>query len=218
MRHAFLWLACAAACGGDSGTASDTGSEAGTSGASQGSSGDADGSEGSSAAATTGTDGGSSGTDGGSGGSSGSSGGSSGSTGAADGSSSGESSTTGVLPDGCAGIDVIELLDPMVTPIDAASWLPGGSVTVGATLSNDGPDFLDYPSIVVESDHDLVTSASPNNSLFGILQGQAVPLSVVFDADASVPSGTQVTFTIRMATLDTVCPNGAVVEVVGTVQ
>jgi hypothetical protein len=113
---------------------------------------------------------------------------------------------------------MIELLDPYVTPLDAGSWLPGGSVTVGATMHNPGPDFLDYPSIVVESDNALVTSGAPGNQLFGILMDQSIDIYATFDADDSIAHGTDVTFTIRMASLDNVCPNGDSVEVVGTVE
>lgn len=144
-----------------------------------------------------------------------------GSTSTVDDSSSSDegSSSTGELPDGCAGIDVIELLDPYVTPIDAATWLPGGSVMVGATMHNGGSeDFLDYPSIIVESDDPLVTSGAPGNQLFGILAGDSVDIFVQFDADDAITPGSDVTFTIRMATLDTPCPNGDSVEVVGTIE
>ncbi len=211
-------LVCGAACGGEPVAATAGESEAGATTAST-SPGSDDGT-GAAHGSTTSVDGSGSSSSEAASSSSGSSGGSgsSGSTGAVEDTSSSDGSTTGALPEGCFGIDTVALLDPVVTPIDADSWSPGGSVTVGATLSNPGPDFVDYPSIVVESDHPQVTSAAPNNSLFAILTGQAVPLSVVFIADRAVPPGTEVTFTIRMATLETVCPNGAVVEVAGTVQ
>lgn len=135
----------------------------------------------------------------------------------ADETSSDEASSTGEVPEGCAGIEMIELLDPYVTPIDAATWEPGGSVTVGVTMYNPGPDFLDYPSIVVESDDPLVTSAAPGNQLFAILEDQSVELMVTFDADDAIASGTEVTFTIRMAVLETVCPNGDAIDVQATV-
>ena len=129
-----------------------------------------------------------------------------------DGSSS-DDGTTGPIPDECDGIEMIELLDPFVTPVDSKSWTPGGSVTVGATMHNPGPDYISYPSIIVESDNPLVTSGMPNNSLFAILEDQSLEIYVTFEADDATLAGTEVTFTIRMASLDNVCPNGDAVEV-----
>ena len=208
MRLACLLPVLVLACGGDDGavntaTESSTSTDATTTTASAGTTGDAtsnggstDGDElgtSSSAADTTGTT-------------------------AADDSSSGGAASTGDIPVDCVGIEPIELLDPFVTPIDAPAWMPGGSVTVGATMHNNGPDFLDYPSIIVESDDPLVTSGAPGHQLFGILEDQSVEISVVFDADRAIAPGTDVEFTIRMAVLDVVCPNGAVAQVQATVE
>lgn len=140
-------------------------------------------------------------------------------TGVADESSTGtDESSTGEVPEECVGIEMIELLDPYVMPIDAATWEPGGSVTVGVTMHNPGPDYTDYPSIIVESDDPLVTSAAPGNQLFAILEDMSTELMVTFDADDAIAPGTEVTFTIRMASLDVVCPNGDVIEVQATVE
>jgi hypothetical protein len=133
-------------------------------------------------------------------------------------SSSDDGSSTGDIPEVCVGIDVIELQTPFATPVDAATWAPGGSVSIGATLYNSGADYGNYPSIVVESDHPMVTSPTPGNQLFAIFGGQSIELSVVFEADDAIARGTDVTFTIHMASLDTVCPNGDTVEVVATVE
>ena len=135
-----------------------------------------------------------------------------------DGSSSDGDSTTGPIPEECEGIEMIELTDPYVTPLDAKAWTPGGSVTVGATMYNPGPEYTNYPSIVVESDNPLVTSGMPNFSLFAILEDMSTEVSVTFAADDSVESGTEVTFTIYMASLDMVCANGDSIEVTATVD
>jgi hypothetical protein len=133
-------------------------------------------------------------------------------------SSSDGGSSTGDIPEVCVGIDVIELQTPFATPVDAATWAPGDSVSIGATLYNSGADYGNYPSIVVESDHPMVTSPNPGNQLFVIFEGQSIELSVVFEADDAIARGTEVTFTIHMASLDTVCPNGDTVEVVATIE
>ena len=126
--------------------------------------------------------------------------------------------STGPIPEDCNGIEMIELNDPYVTPIEAKAWLPGGSVTVGATMYNPGPEYTNYPSIVVESDNPLVTSGMPNFSLFAILEDMSAEVSVTFAADDAIEPGTEVTFTIYMASLDQVCANGDEIEVSATVE
>jgi hypothetical protein len=135
-----------------------------------------------------------------------------------DDSSSDDGSTTGPIPVECQGIEMIELQDPFVAPIEAKAWTAGGSVEVGVTMYNPGPDFTNYPSIIVEADDPLVTSGMPNNSLFAILEGMSTEIFVVFEADDAVEPGTEVTFTISMATLDQPCPNGDSIEVTATVE
>lgn len=133
-------------------------------------------------------------------------------------SSSDDDTTTGPIPEDCNGIEMIELNDPFVTPIEAQAFLPGGSVTVGATMYNPGPEYTNYPSIIVESDNPLVTSGMPNFSLFAILEDMSAEVSVVFEADDAIEPGTEVTFTIRMASLDQVCNNGDVAEVSAIIE
>lgn len=78
--------------------------------------------------------------------------------------------------------------------------------------------FNNYPSIVVQSDHPMVTSLAPGAQLFGISAGESTELSVVFEADEAIARGTDVTFTIQMASIGIVCPNGDTVEVVATIE
>jgi hypothetical protein len=132
-------------------------------------------------------------------------------------SSSGDDST-GPVPESCEGIDLLELNDPYVTPVEAKAWTAGGSVTVGVTMYNPGPYYGDYPSILVESDNPLVTSGMPSVSLFGIGEDSSVDLSVMFAADDAIEPGTEVTFVIYMASLDQVCGNGDETEVSATVE
>jgi hypothetical protein len=77
-------------------------------------------------------------------------------------------------------------------------WSPGESAVVNVIMTNTSSIDINYPGIQIESDHPGVTAAVPNNSLFLIGGTQMAELGVTFDADAAIPPGTVVTFTVTL--------------------
>lgn len=104
----------------------------------------------------------------------------------------------------CAALAPLVLSDPTASP----GWSPGEAGTIAVTLTNTGAVDLQYPGITVESDHPGVTSGNPTNYFFAMFPGTSMPLGVGFVADASLPSGTAVGFTIRVIDIQSVvCTN-----------
>ena len=114
-------------------------------------------------------------------------------------------------PASCDGIEDLVPSDPVATDAGGdGTWSPGESATLTVTLTNSGSQiFSYYPGIAITSDHPEVTSAMPtDNHLFGLAPGDSDPQKVIFDAAASVPSGTTVHFTATVNELNQTCSKG----------
>jgi hypothetical protein len=86
-------------------------------------------------------------------------------------------------------------------------------------VTNDGPDYFDYPGIRVTSSHPGVTDASAENWFFGMFAGQSEPLGVAFQASADAAPGTVVTFTVEVASLGLMgCEGVATLDVAATLE
>ncbi|MFO0553512.1 MAG: hypothetical protein U0271_34335 [Polyangiaceae bacterium] len=82
-------------------------------------------------------------------------------------------------------------------------WAPGETAEFNVTLTNSGADNFNYPGVGVTADEPGFSSTG--NTLFGIFANQStvVPVSVI--ADPTVTSGTMVTLTMTVNTINEQC-------------
>jgi hypothetical protein len=127
------------------------------------------------------------------------SGGSSGSTGSV------STAGTGGAPSAdCLAMEPLVLSSPTVSP----GWKPGTTATATVTLTNNGAEDIQYPGIVVTADHPDVTPESAKNTFFVLFAGTSNSMDVMFQAAASIPSGTKVGFQVSAMDIQAnVCPN-----------
>lgn len=99
----------------------------------------------------------------------------------------------------CAELAPIKLSASSIQDTDQnGKWSPGESALVNVIMTNTSNADINYPGIRMESDHPGVTTTAPYNALFLIGAQQMAELGVTFDADAAIPAGTTVTFTVTL--------------------
>jgi len=99
----------------------------------------------------------------------------------------------------CAELAPIKLSASSIQDTDQnGKWSPGESALVNVLMTNTSNADINYPGIIMESDHPGVTTAAPYNALFLIGAQQMAELGITFDADPAIPVGTVVTFTVTM--------------------
>jgi hypothetical protein len=120
---------------------------------------------------------------------------------------------------GCEALAPFSLSGATVTPLQGPTWQPGEGLAIEVLVTNDGPDYFDYPGIRVTSSHPSVTGPSTENWFFGMFAGQSEPLAVTFSASADAAPGAVVTFTIEVASLGLMgCEGVATLDVAATLE
>jgi hypothetical protein len=104
----------------------------------------------------------------------------------------------------CAGMQHVTLSEPVLTSNGGATWSAGETASLKVTLVTSVDNF-DYPGISVTHDASGVGPEVAETWLFGLVAGEPNQLEVGFTADPAVPSGTKVTFQVRVASMVEPC-------------
>jgi hypothetical protein len=116
-----------------------------------------------------------------------------------DGFGNGEDACEGVEFEECTELGWADITQVVLSDADQdGAWSPGEALTATVTYASTG-DFINYPALVAQADHPLVSVPWATSGFFGVVPGQPIEYEVVFEADPTLEVGTQVGLKIGAA-------------------
>lgn len=116
-----------------------------------------------------------------------------------DGFGNGEDGCEGVEFDECTELGWADITQVVLSDADQdGAWSPGETLTATVTYASTG-DFINYPAVVAQADHPLVSVPWATSGFFGVVPDQPIEYEVVFAADPTLEPGTQVGLKIGAA-------------------